>query len=139
MVSSQYGVGQKIRLKSRVQYSEYLINQRTTSGFAVVQDIHFEQGPFEVNLRYALFDTDDYDNRQYVYENDVWLAYSLPAYDGRGVRKVVMVNYKLNRHLSFWLRFSRTRYVDRMASGSGLETIPGDIRDEIKFQAMIRF
>jgi hypothetical protein len=139
MVSSQYGVGQKLRLKSRIQYSEYSINQHTTSGFAVVQDFHFEQGRFEVNLRYALFDTDDYDNRQYVYENDVWLAYSLPAYDGRGVRKVAMVNYKLNRHLSFWLRFSRTRYADRTASGSGLETIPGDTRDEIKFQAMIRF
>lgn len=139
LVSSQYGVGQKLRLKSRIQYSEYLIGHQTSSGFAVVQDLHFEQGRFEVNLRYALFDTDDYDNRQYVYENDVWLAYSLPAYDGRGIRKVMIVNYKLSRHLSFWLRFSRTRYTDRMASGSGLDTIQGDIRDEIKFQAMIRF
>ncbi len=139
VVSSQYGVGQKLRLRSRIQYSEYRINQQTTSGFAIVQDLHVEQGSFEVNLRYALFDTDDYDNRQYVYENDVWLAYSLPAYEGRGIRKVLILNYKLNKHLSFWLRFSRTRYADRISSGSGLETIQSDIRDEIKFQAMIRF
>ncbi len=37
------------------------------------------------------------------------------------------------------MRFSRTRYANRDASGSGMDTVGGNIRDEIKFQAMFRF
>jgi hypothetical protein len=139
LITSQYGVGQPFRFKTRVQYSQYSINQKTTDGVALIQDLHVEQGKFEFNLRYCLFDTDDFDNRQYAYESDVWLAYSLPAYDGRGVRKVLVVTYKLNRHWSLWCRFSRTRYADRVESGSGVEAIHGNVRDEVKIQVMIRF
>lgn len=139
LLGAQYGIGQKLRLKTRIQYSEFKFAERTTSGVCLMQDVMADVGRFKVNLRYAIFDTDDYDNRQYAYENDVWLAYSLPAYDGRGIRKVAVIHYKLNRSLGFWLRFSRTRYADRDSSGSGLDTVGGNIRDEIKLQAMYRF
>jgi hypothetical protein len=139
LLSTQYGIGQKLRLKTRVQYSDYEFHGRLTSGVCLMQDLMADVGRFKFNLRYALFDTDDFDNRQYAYENDVWLAYSLPAYDGRGVRKVMLIHYKLNRSIGFWLRFARTRYADRESSGSGVDTVNGNIRDEVKFQAMFRF
>jgi hypothetical protein len=49
--------------------------------------------------RYAIFDTEDYDNRQYVYERDVWLTYSLPAYEGRGVRNYIVAEYSFHEEI----------------------------------------
>ena len=90
-------------------------------------------------MRYALFDTDDYDNRQYAYENDVFLAYSMPAYAGIGVRKMIMVEYKLSRHISLWARFANSRYPNEDNIGSGLDAIEGNIKNDVKFQARLTF
>jgi hypothetical protein len=89
--------------------------------------------------RYALFETEDYDNRQYAYENDVFLAYSLPAYFGSGIRKMIMIQYKVNRHISFWIRYAHTRYRNQESIGTGVDGIDGDKKNDIKFQTLIRF
>jgi hypothetical protein len=94
-------------------------------------------GKISLTARYALFDTEDYDNRQYVYENDVWLAFSLPAYEGKGVRNYLLLSYKLNRHISAWVRFSHVRYTDREEIGSGYDLIEGNTRNDVKFQLRI--
>ena len=139
LISSDYGIHQKIRFKTRAQFSNFTIDDVTTSGMALMQDISVEAGRIQFTGRYALFDTDDYDNRQYAYENDVWLAYSLPAYDGKGIRNCMVVEYKMNKRLSFWFRYAHTRYTDRTEIGSGLETIAGNTRNDLKFQARLRF
>ncbi|HEY9044522.1 MAG TPA: helix-hairpin-helix domain-containing protein, partial [Ohtaekwangia sp.] len=130
---------QGLRLKMRLQGSSYTIDHHTTHGLALMQDISFSIARFEVTARYALFDTDNYDNRQYVYENDVWLAFSLPAYYGEGVRKYILLEYKLNENVSFWLRYAITRYNDRTSIGSGVDTIDGNTRSDVKLQARIKF
>lgn len=137
-ISCDYGLRQNLRMKTRAQFSTYAFNNRTTKGFALMQDVSFNAWKFKFTLRYALFDTDDYDNRQYVYENDVLLAYSMPAYDGIGVRKLAMVEYKMNRHISIWLRYASMRYpyVDKI--GSGIDGIEGNIKNDVKFQVRIR-
>lgn len=91
-----------------------------------------------MSVRYALFDTDDYENRQYVYEKDVWLATSLPAYEGSGLRNYLLVHYTLSRSTDVWVRWSRTWYADRETMGSGTEEIEGNTRNDIKFQVRIR-
>jgi hypothetical protein len=138
-VVADYGIGQKFRMKTRAQFSTFRSGSSFTKGSAIVQDVSIEISRIQVTARYALFDTEDYDNRQYVYENDVWLAYSLPAYNGRGVRNYVLVEYKMNRHLTFWVRYSHTRYSDREEIGSGLDLIRGNTRNDIKFETRIRF
>src|SRR5690606_16952170 len=77
-ISFDYTLSDKLRFKSRLQFSSYNINGSTTHGVALVHDLLFSVHKFKVSMRYAVFDTEDYDNRQYVYENDVWLAYSMP-------------------------------------------------------------
>ncbi len=139
LFTADYGLRQKLHLKTRAQFSTFAINGRTTKGFALMQDIQAETGRFQVTGRYALFNTEDYDNRQYAYENDVLLAYSMPAYDGTGVRKILMVEYKMNKHLSFWIRYAGTRYVNKEKIGSGLDTTEGNMRNDVKFQIRFRF
>ena len=96
-------------------------------------------GSFEFSGRYVVFDTDDFDNRQYSYEKDVWLAYSLPSYYGRGVRHCAMIEYKITRSITLWLRYTQTRYTDREEIGSGLDTIKGDLASDVKFQVRMKF
>lgn len=134
-----YGLGQKLRLKTRAQLSSYNLGGTTTTGMALVQDISADIGKFSVTARYALFDTDDYDNRQYVYERDVWLAYTLPAYSGTGIRSYIMIEYTVNRVISIWLRWARTSYTDRDIIGSGADAITGNTRTDVRGQVRIRF
>ncbi|HYG19568.1 MAG TPA: helix-hairpin-helix domain-containing protein, partial [Ohtaekwangia sp.] len=138
-ISSDYGINQSIRLKSRVQFSRFSFQGNVTSGMAIIQGINVALNKFQLGGHLALFDTEDYDNRQYAYENDVWLAYSLPAYDGKGIRKCVVAGYKVNKLLSLWIRYAHTRYADRDEIGSAMETIEGNIRNDIKFQARLKF
>ena len=139
MISIEFGLRQKLKLKTRAQFSTYRFNDVKTCGFVLLQDISADMGKFQITGRYALFDTDDYDNRQYVYENDVWLAYSMPAYAGVGIRKILMIEYKLNRFMSFWLRYASMRYPNEEKIGSGVEAIGTNIKNDIKFQVRITF
>lgn len=139
IIHCDYGLRQKLRLKTRAQFSTYFYNGKTTTGFALIQDASAEVGPFQFTGRYAVFDTDDYDNRQYSYENDVLLAYSMPAYDGTGVRKVLMIEYKMNKYLSFWLRYGSIRYLNEEKTGTGLDAVEGNMRNDVKFQMRIKF
>jgi hypothetical protein len=127
-----------LSFKTRAQFSTYMLNHRQTSGFALIQDVNLDLNKFSFSTRYALFDCEDYDNRQYVYERDVWLAYSFPAYNGKGIRNYVMIQYKLTSKIDIWLRWAHTRYTDRDSIGSGGETIDGDTKNDLKFQARIK-
>lgn len=126
-------------MRTRAQFSSFQLNAITTRGSALLQDIQFDLRKIKVTARYAVFDTDDYDNRQYAYENDVLLAYSLPAYHGIGVRRMAMVEYKLNRQISFWLRYANTRYPYEKKIGTGPDTLAGNTKNDVKFQVRISF
>lgn len=127
-----------LSLKSRVQLSTYTLDDEQTTGYAIAQDAGLNFPKFRVHTSIALFDA-DYNNRQYVYEKDVLYAFSIPAYQGRGVRTYLLLQYKLNRSLSFWARVSRTRFTDRDAFSAGLETIEGNQKTDLKFQFRVRF
>lgn len=138
-VHCDYGVGGKLRLKTRMQFSNYSLNGESTKGFALVQDVSVRAGAFEFTGRHALFDTDHYDNRQYVYERDAWLAYSLPAYSGTGVRNYALIEYKVHKQITIWARYARTRQLKAEEIGSGPDAVAGNTRNDVKFQVRFKF
>jgi hypothetical protein len=144
-VKRNYILGAGIRanpsltLNTRAQFSTFSINNRTTQGFALMQDIRLDLRKITVSARYVLFDTDDYDNRQYVYEHDAWLSFSMPAYEGVGVRHYIMARFNPGKRLTCWIRFAHTRYTDRENIGSGNDQIAGNQRNDIKFQMRYKF
>jgi hypothetical protein len=138
-VNCDYRGGGKLRLKSRLQYSSYYFDEKTTRGFTLAQGATMSVRRFRFTASYALFDTDDFDNRQYVYENDAWLSFSFPAYSGDGVRNYVLIEYNLSKKVTLWARFATTRMRKENEIGSGLDTIEGNTRNDVKFQARFRF
>lgn len=125
--------------RSRLQFSSYQLNQAQTKGFAIVQDINGDWGKFRFSTRIALFDTEDYENRQYIYEKNVLWAFSIPNYHGQGMRYYVLGQYNISRKLTLWARWARTTFTDRNEIGSGLQTIQGNIYSESTVQLRYEF
>jgi DNA uptake protein ComE-like DNA-binding protein len=134
-----YKISPELRMKSRVQACTFKDDVNLSKGLLAFQDVILQIRSFRVTARYAIFDTDSYDARLYAYENDVWLSYSLPPYFGKGVRKYLMLQWKANRSITFWLRYANTRFVDRDVIGSGVDLIEGNTRNDIKFETRVTF
>ena len=137
-----YALGSSLKLKTRLQSSTQHENGNFTKGLAIVQDINFKTGKWKWNTRIALFETDDFDNAQYVYENDVLYSFSIPAYNGSGTRTYVMVRYDPVKTFSIWLRYAQTTFPSNMPSdqiGSSLNASFGDTISEIKAMIRVKF
>jgi hypothetical protein len=137
-INADYDVTPSLSLRTRAQFSRYELANTATHGMVLLQDITWRWRNLTLSARYALFDTDDYDNRIYIYERDVWLAFSFPAYYGVGIRNYVLLQYRITKKIDVWLRWAQTRYTDRDRIGSGTETIEGNVKNDFKIQTRIR-
>ncbi len=132
----------ELTLRNRI---EWVVNTGTgksvMNGYMMYQDIIFRpvKFPFSFTARYALFDTDTFDERIYAYENDVLYAFSVPAYYYKGSRAYMLVRYQLSKRVECWLRFSQTWFANTSSVGSGLDEITGNTRTEIKAQVRVKF
>ncbi|HBG71833.1 MAG: hypothetical protein A2W93_12795 [Bacteroidetes bacterium GWF2_43_63] len=141
-INASFPVSESVTLKSR---AEYLTYQEGTGeqrdGFLIYQDVNFRHpgSTISFNARYALFDTDTYDERIYAYENDVLYGYSIPGFYSKGSRMYLTVRWSATKHLDFWARIAQTTYVNKDVVGSGLEEIQGPSKTELKLQMRITF
>ena len=110
-----------------------------SQGWALAQDARWQYARGQVGGRLAYFNTDDYDSRLYVYERDVPYAFSIPAYFDKGFRAYLVGEYELNRHVSLWFRFSRTRILNQKTIGSGYDEISVPHRTDAKLELVGRF
>jgi len=138
ILNADYRSNAFLSMKTRFQMSRYHFDTQSTQGAALIQDVSLKRGKFTVSGRYALFQTDDYENRQYVYEKDVLYAFSIPAYSGRGSRNYLLLQYKHNRNWHFWIRYAVTHFRDRKKISSGSEEIDGNTNSAIKLQLRIK-
>lgn len=130
----------KYSLRTRVQFGSLSYpGISTSSGLTIAQDATWHFSKLELSARIAVFKTDDYDSRQYVYEKDMLYAFSIPAYYDTGTRHYVMVKYNLIRNMKVWLRWSQTRYSNLEKISSGLNEIKGKTRSDLKVQVMYQF
>jgi hypothetical protein len=128
-------------LRTRLQGTHYREDAGPVrTGFLLAQDATVRLNRYlRVSARYALFDTDDYDTRQYAFEQDVLYAFSVPALSGQGMRTYALAEVKCTRHLTLWLRYAATQYRHQQVISSGLEEIQGSRRSDLKAQARYTF
>lgn len=132
-----YKLSHQLKLQSRLNFAAYQQEPlKISKGYLLYQDVQYslDKIPLKFSFRYAVFNTDDYNSRIYAYENDVLYKFTVPGYYYQGQRYYIVANYKLNRSLSFWLRFSQTIYNNRETISSGLEEIDGNTKSEITAQ-----
>lgn len=135
-----YKISKVWNIQTRVSYSTYKFEgQSFTQGFAIAQDVNADFGRVSFSSRFAFFKTDDYDNRQYFYEQDVLYAFTFPAYYRYGIRHYLMAQYKLTKNVDAWVRWARTDLFNSGTFSSGLEEIPLPHRSEVKLQLRLHF
>jgi hypothetical protein len=133
LISLEYQVSKALFIRSRVLFSSVEFDEVRTNGFMILQDAQYSFNKFRFTGRIALFDTDDYENRQYTFENNVLWTFSLPANSGQGMRYYLLGQYQFNSQLTGYFRFSRTNYTDRESISSGLQAIPFPHQTETTF------
>lgn len=141
-VNASFPISESFTLKSRAEYLTYQEGDgEQRDGFLIYQDINFRKtgSKLDFSARYALFDTDTYDERIYAYENDVLYGYSIPGLYSKGSRMYLLVRWTATRHLDFWARIAHTNYVNKDVVGSGLEEIKGPSKTELKIQMRVTF
>lgn len=127
-----YKLSDEVSLKSRVEIVDL---NNSEKGMLMYQDIVWKSThPLKVSMRFAFFQSDNYDTRIYTYESNVLGVYSVPSFYNKGSRVYGMLNYTFFRRLDCWLRIGRTIYDDQTTIGSGLEEITGNKKTEIVFQ-----
>ncbi|GAA4303741.1 helix-hairpin-helix domain-containing protein [Nibribacter koreensis] len=128
-----------LRLRSRVQMSQFQQSSMTQKGYLMAQDITWERNKSRLSARYSLFDTDGYDARQYAPEQDVLYAFSIPVFTGTGTHVYLLAQHQFNRHLDFWLKLSHTHFRNQDTVSSGLEEIQGPKKTDVRVQVRYRF
>ncbi|HLO90912.1 MAG TPA: helix-hairpin-helix domain-containing protein [Lentimicrobium sp.] len=137
----QYCPYHTLILRNRI---EYLVNESpvkgTSNGYLLYQDFIYTpvNENYSVNIRYALFDTDSYDERIYAYEKDVLYSWSVPAYYYRGSKLSIMLHYKISRDLGLWLKYSTSYYPGKTSIGTGHEASNGNTTSDIKLQVLVK-
>jgi hypothetical protein len=127
-----------VKTKTTIQYSETKTGE-ITSGMMVSQDLEYKRNSFTLAGRVSLFDTEDYNNRQYIYERDVLYAFSIPAYQDFGLRRYLMLVWKASDYLQFWIRWADTFYFEKNSIGSGNDMVVGSEKNSVKLQFKVDF
>ena len=100
------------KLKTQVDANMVYANEKWSYGFSVFQDVEyrFVKVPIVLQFRAQAFDAREWNNRVYMYENDVLYAYSIPFVYGLGGRFWLNARYKINDTFAVYLRVSETVY-----------------------------
>ena len=98
-------------------------------GWSVLQDVEyrFRGVPIVLQMRLQAFDAKEWDNRIYIYENDVLYAYAIPFVYGLGGRFWLNARYKINDTFSVYLRVSETVYQNAWAIRHSKESTRTDV------------
>ena len=86
-----------------------------------------------------MFDISDYDARLYAYESDLMYEYSVPLFNGRGVRSYLICRYEISSRLSFAVKYALSYYPEQESVGSGYDAIAGNKKQEVKVQLRWHF
>jgi hypothetical protein len=118
-----------LNLNTRIEYK--VLSPTIKAGLVLSQDINFgfSRAPVRIWFRWCLFDTDGYDARIYVYENDLVNSFSIPAFYDEGSRSYLMIAWKVKKNTE--LRFKYGITTTNMNTGETSD------REDFKFQLRI--
>ena len=100
------------KLKTQADGNIVYAKEKWSYGWSLLQDVeyHFTNVPIVLQLRAQVFNAKEWNNRVYIYENNVLYAYAIPFVYGIGGRFWLNARYKINDRFSVYLRVSETVY-----------------------------
>lgn len=121
-----YNITDALAFSDKLTYAHYLNDDGADSrGYMICHDIVYKppEKPYSLTFRYALFDSDDYNSRIAIYENDVLGAFSIPSLNGLGMRVYLLGKIKLFNSLSIYARIGGSFLTDETKTDLKTEVI----------------
>ena len=113
---------------------------KNTYGYSIAQDIIYNNPDFPLsgNVRLQMFHTETYDNRIYLYENDVLYSFANPISYGTGCRYYLNLKFAFKKWFSIWFKAAQTIYADQRTNiSSGYNKISGNRQTD--FRLLLKF
>ena len=95
-------------LNTRIDYK--FITHYGSRGMIMAQDLayRFVRIPVTLWARYCIYNTDDWDSRIYLYENDLLYSFSIPVFSGKGTRSYIMVKWDIGDYAELRVKYGLT-------------------------------
>lgn len=137
-----YDISNRATVKTRYEYVnvDYRDLGGDNKGFLIYSDI--KAVPIKglaFSVRLTLFQTDAYDSRIYVYENDVPGFLSNIALYGKGKRWYMMLSGKPLPYLNIYAKYSETYFDDVKTISSGNDLINNNINNRLNLGLVLNF
>lgn len=137
-----YQVTERVRVRSRFEYVnvDYENFGGDNKGMLFFSDIRII--PFaglSLDMRYIVFDTDDYDSRIYEFENDIKGVMSNVALYGKGRRLYAVVKYKPFPFTEISAKYAETFTDGVKSTGSGNDEIRNNINNKLSVGLELNF
>jgi hypothetical protein len=119
---ASYKISPGIELRSRIEWTIFSVQDGPrNNGFIAYQEAAIKplSFPLTATIRYAVYDTDNYDTRAYAFETDLFSAISIPALAGQGSRAYLNLSWRINKWLRLEGRVERTNQL-RAVTSSGI-------------------
>lgn len=130
-----------LHLHSRAGYSHTNNYESNTNNgyYFLVEGIYKTKNfPLQINLRYAYFDTKNYDNHFSVYEYNLPLNYSTALFYDKGHRAYLFLKTNLSKRIGISFRYAITLFTNKEIISSGNDQIPSSHKQDIGFQLHIK-
>ena len=112
------------------------IENKYSFGYSITQDIHYSftniKIPITLQLRLQGFNAQKWDNRIYMYENDVLYSFSIPAIYGLGGKIYLNSRFKIHDIVSLYLKVCETIYADKWAKQIDKKNTDTDIHISVR-------
>ncbi len=136
-VEINYKLDERFTLRNRIELVTYQKMPASREyGFLTYQDIIYDpmSSRLSAHIRFGIFDTDSFNSRIYTYENDVLYSYSVPAFQGSGLRFYINTRYTFSEKFDIWLRYAHKSFRDELNAGYNSLINQSDIRLQIRYQ-----
>ena len=148
-IETEYTISKQFGFVSRIEtISIKQLANPVKQGFLGMAGVRLKKKGLTGNMGATLFETDDYDTRIYIYQQDMMYNYSLPAYYGKGVHYYINLHKDFSRlfshagkhfRLSGWLNWGQAFYPGYTSTGTGLDKIPGNRKAELKAEVLVQW
>ncbi len=139
LISSHFFISDKITWKCRLQWSQTVRENERDQGFLLSSGVSYRRGGIKLSGFFTVFDTDDFENRQYIYLNSVPYMYRISALQGAGSNLNFLLNWQVKAKINLSYCYTQNLYDSVYETGSGLEKITGNKRSDMALQLTLSF
>jgi len=132
-----YKVSHSLKLKSRIEFSNYNIQKLNINefGYLILQEFSaIPKDNLSITARIIFFNSDSFNSALYVYESDLKGILSNTVLSGSGIRWYIVANYRLTNFFNISFKYAEIYKPDIKQISSGESLIYNNVDNRLSLQ-----